>query len=150
MKIKPLADLTTEEGCYLVDLIMEFSREYNAPHDARREDIAKLIPKCYGLAGIDDHGLAGAIGGIFYWNVFNASVKMLGELFWFVYPAYRKTTLGGRLLRRFEEMGEEEGASVVMATLDSTPASVGKYLEKRNFVRKETSWVRWQSPPLQQ
>ena len=148
MKIKPLDELTTEEECHLIDLIIDFSREYNAPVDACRVSIAKLLPHCDGFAAIENEDVIGAIGGTWYNNPFNRSLPMLGELFWYVLPMYRETSAGGRLLHKFLELGEN--ANVIMATLDSTDDNIGKYLEAKGFIAKERSWIKWQSEPAQQ
>ena len=146
MKIKSLGTLSHEEDCHLIDLIMDFSREYNAPFDAERVDIAKLIVKCAGFAAVENEKVIGAIGGLVHPNPFNSRVEMLTELFFFVKKEYRNGTIGGRLLLNFIQMGEDMGSSISMSTIDSTPDSMRKFLSNRGFIQKERSWTKWAQP----
>ena len=130
------------DGEALVDLIMDFSKEYGGRHGAERESVRELLGRCEGFVCYSGESLIGAIGGISYWNPFNSQVRMLSEMFWYVKKSKRNSKAGGSLFLRFLEMGKEMNASIIMTTLDST-RGLEKGLLGRGFTPKERSWVRW-------
>ena len=131
----------------LSDLILEFGENYGAPVEAAPDSVRRLIDLvrergvCF--VCIKENKIVGAIGGLIHENLFNNKLTMLSELFWYTTPAERGGTVGGRLLRKYLDYGEEKGFSIVMTTLSSTNPSIGRALERKGFHRKEQNFIKW-------
>lgn len=82
----------------------------------------------------------GAILGNVGINPFNPKYIVSTELMWWVHEDKRKSPLGYRLLKEFESMSKEVGATTIILSL--MPSSPIQSLEKSGYSRKETAWVK--------
>jgi GNAT superfamily N-acetyltransferase len=69
--------------------------------------------------------------------------KVATELAWWVNPEYRRTKKSIELTLAFEDWAYRMGAKVVaLASLDTSPASVGKFYESMGFKKREETYLR--------
>ncbi len=65
----------------------------------------------------------------------------LDELVWWVEPAYRRGSVGPRLLRALETWARQKGIKLckMIAPVDTT---VGRFYERQGYVAIETSYIK--------
>lgn len=61
------------------------------------------------------------------------------EMVWWVDPAYRKGTLGPRLLRRVEEWATAEGM-VMLKMVAPAGTDIGEFYERSGYFKVEATW----------
>lgn len=87
----------------------------------------------------EDGIIVGAMGSVPTTWMWNPSVLLLAEVFWWVREDKRNSRIGHMLLTAFEKRGKEVGAQeVVMSTMPSTEVS----LAKRGYVTTEYSMTK--------
>jgi len=133
---------------WVTDLLMEFGKEYAAPCGANPEDIERLLNAVkksgIGYAAFNDDGdCVGAIGGIRHRNLFNSSLEMLGEVYFYVAKDHRGSSVGGRLLNMYLEEAERLKLNVTMVALTTTPPGLERLLLRKGFEKREINYVLW-------
>lgn len=87
----------------------------------------------------------GFIGGTIGPHYLNPDLVVLTELFWWVVPAHRGSSAGGRLLVEFEEFGRQRGAQLICMTLEQRTIDEGlidpRSLVARGYVEKERAYL---------
>lgn len=127
----------------VLDIVVAFSREYSgAPAEAVPSDVTEwLLGTEVWVADLDGE-IVGAICGIVSRSPFNRDIEMIQELFWYVVPESRGSSVGGELLKAYLDHAEDRKYSVVMTLLDDTPL-LEDYLIKRGFRKREINYVKW-------
>lgn len=89
-------------------------------------------------------GLAGAIGGRFHPHLFNPDVSCLTQLFWWVRPEFKNTSVGARLLDAYETVGEGHKNGVRQMIMGQRIDSPIRDLtwERRGYTLTETAWLK--------
>lgn len=80
--------------------------------------------------------IAGALGP----HPYNPELVVLAELFWWVDPAYRGSTVGARLFETFVQYGREY-ADWIQMTLEANSPIDPATLERRGFVPHERTFL---------
>jgi RimJ/RimL family protein N-acetyltransferase len=87
----------------------------------------------------------GFIGGTIGPHYLNPDLIVLTELFWWVSPAHRGGSVGGRLLIEFEEFARRRGAHLICMTLEQRTIDEGlidpRSLLSRGYVEKERAYL---------
>lgn len=83
---------------------------------------------------------AGFISGALLAHPYNAELCVLQELFWWVDPAFRGTTVGGRLFAAFEDYGRTH-ADWILMTLEAKSPIDPRSLERRGFALHERTYL---------
>jgi N-acetylglutamate synthase-like GNAT family acetyltransferase len=67
--------------------------------------------------------------------------KMLDELAWWVDPAYRRGSVGPKLLRCWEEWARQAGLEMVKMIAPAESPGVGEFLQRRGYQPIETTYI---------
>lgn len=98
-------------------------------------------PNCILLV---DEGVKGAIGGIIYPHFFNTRSFVCQEVFWWVSEDERKSGLGGKLIKAFEEKARKKGASRIgmICILNDETSGLDDYYRKLGYRELESTFVK--------
>lgn len=88
----------------------------------------------------DTNSVVGFISGLINNHIYNPSIKVLTESFWWVVPNHRTSKAALLLLNKFVEVGKEIADWVVMTVEDRSPVNE-RTLFKRNFKLIEKSYL---------
>lgn len=83
---------------------------------------------------------AGFISGALVTHPYNATIRILQELFWWVAPEFRGSSAGARLLEHFETYGRAH-ADWILMTLEAKSPIDPRSLERRGFQLHERSYL---------
>ncbi len=83
----------------------------------------------------------GAIAGLLVPNIYNPTMSVLAEMFWYVLPEYRDTRAGSLLLSAFNEKGETCAEETTLSLISSSPVNISA-LEKRGFLLQEYGFLK--------
>jgi GNAT superfamily N-acetyltransferase len=83
---------------------------------------------------------AGFISGALVTHPYNAQLRVLQELFWWVDPPFRGTSVGARLFNEFVEFGRRH-ADWILMTLEAKSPIDPRSLERRGFQLHERSYL---------
>lgn len=97
----------------------------------------KLLPANGLIVAEKDGQLVGMLGFVIY-DHFISGEKVVGEVFWWVEPAYRK--YGVKLMREMERRGRLAGATVEQMV--SPSAKVSEFYERIGFEWVESTYQR--------
>lgn len=86
----------------------------------------------------------GVIIGMVYPCYWNPDVLMAQEFGWWVEPEYRNTSLGIKLLNKFEDTAKEMGAKHIsmIALESSSPDKVGSIYTKKGYTLLEHTYMK--------
>lgn len=84
--------------------------------------------------------LLGFIGGIFTDHVFNPTIKMLNETFWWVPEKLRGTRAGLLLLNEFTDLGKKTADWIVFTLEHHSPVNE-RCLNRRGYALKERNYM---------
>lgn len=87
--------------------------------------------------------IAGGIGGELKIDPISGRT-LLVEMFWFVLPEFRGTTIGLRLLANFEKWGKDHGAAhtCMIAMENSMPQEMDRLYRRIGYRKLETTYVK--------
>jgi GNAT superfamily N-acetyltransferase len=102
------------------------------------EEIVKNLLSNQNVICIKEEG-KGLILGLIYPLYYNPDVLIAQELGWWVEPEYRNTTLGIKLLKKFEKEAIKKGASKIMMI----------YLEAQNPGKMKNMYERLMYRPVE-
>lgn len=88
----------------------------------------------------DIHGRMGFIAGALSAHPYNPELIVLSELFWWVDPKFRGTTVGARLFNHFRRYGEDNADWVIM-TLEAESPIHESTLTRQGFKPYERSYL---------
>jgi hypothetical protein len=97
----------------------------------------------YNLGAVAPPIRTGFTIAILHPHLFNPSITVLTELFWWVTPQYRGTRAGALLLQELERVGHEQADWVVISLERHSPVK-HETLERRGFKLWETTFLREQ------
>jgi GNAT superfamily N-acetyltransferase len=107
--------------------------------DARRA-LRGLIETQPFFVADDGERLHGFIAAVLTPHPFNASIRTLHELFWWVAPEHRGSRAGALLFQALLELGRREADWIVVSLEARSPINPAT-LEKRGFIPYERSWL---------
>ena len=84
--------------------------------------------------------LIGIIGGMSAPHLFNPVINVLTEIFWWVAPQHRGTSVGMRLLQYYLDEGQRKSDWIVLTLEHKTPVS-DRVLLKHGFKPYERSYL---------
>ena len=89
----------------------------------------------------EDGSIAGTVGYITFPDI-NSNQLVGTEMFWFVEPASRNTSLGGRLIKEYEKRATDKGCKRLYIThlKDSMPERLKKFYIKLGYFEVETHY----------
>lgn len=87
-----------------------------------------------------DVGPVGFIAGLIVPHIFNPTITVLNEAFWWVKPEHRRSRAGYLLLREFVHFGEQN-ADWLLFTLETHSPVKDAALLKLGFKAQETSYL---------
>jgi len=102
--------------------------------------LANIIEKHFLLICENDEEKVGVIGGFLVPHMFNPSVKVLAEAFWWVDPEHRGGRAGYSLLKAFTEFGKENVDMVIMTTEFNSP-DLEKTLYRFDYKQYERNYI---------
>lgn len=110
--------------------------------DYNRNLINSFIDDHLFILAIDDsdNSVAGFIAGVLRPHVYNPSIKVLAESFWWVQEGHRSSSVGSTLLNSFINIGKEQADWIIM-TIESISNIKDSTLEKRGFKMIEKSFL---------
>lgn len=108
--------------------------------DHARNFVLEIIDKHVFLVAERDGKLIGFIAGIVAPHVFNPSIRMLTELWWWVDKAARGSRAGLMLLNAFVEWGRKN-ADWINFTLERRSPVNERVLEERGFRMQERNFL---------
>ncbi len=85
-------------------------------------------------------GPIGFIAGVVQPHFYNPAIAVLVECWWWVVPAYRKSSAGARLLKAFTDWGNENCDWITMSLTGRTPIKDWS-LVKRGFHEHERTFL---------
>ena len=131
----------------MMELMKEFSGHYGMglePNESGFYNVFRMVLfNGVGVVALKDERIIGAIGGTYHNNLFNDTVIVLTELFWYVKPEFRGTNAGGRLFLEYEKAGYAGADYMTMTLLDTSVKSLDNGLKKRGFEQKERMYIKW-------
>lgn len=83
---------------------------------------------------------AGFISGALITHPYNPKLRLLQELFWWVDPAFRGTSVGARLLAAFEAYGRAHADWILMTVEAKSPIDP-RSLERRGYRLHESTYL---------
>jgi len=120
------------------------SEELKRPDYYNEENCKQLfdVGMINGIILVAEHNgvPVGCISGIYCPNLFNANLKILQEIFWYVVPDERNGRAGLLLLNEFCEIGKSTADDIFMSLLDTSEVSQ-RMMSRKGFVRKETAYA---------
>lgn len=135
---------------YVSEVIKKFApiNGMGIPPSDNIEEIVKNLLSNPNVICIKEDG-KGVILGLIYPLYYNPSVLIAQELGWWVEPEYRNTTLGVRLLKKFEKEAISKGATkVMMIYLEAqNPDTIKNIYHKMNYRAVEHTMIKdlqWQ------
>jgi hypothetical protein len=84
----------------------------------------------------------GAIAGIVAPSIYNPTIKVCNELFWYVLPEFRNTRTGLLLLNALIKRGEELADETLFSLLAGSTVN-DKSLERKGFSFSESGFIRY-------
>lgn len=136
MKIRP-ADLG--DLAWLLKQLRAFDEFFGSKRSLFPEDsdaavdlLEQLVANQPFFVAEDFSGRTGFIAGVLGSHHFNAEIRTLTELFWWVDPRYRGSSAGARLLEHFIAFGRLHADWIIM-TLEHNSPVAPKSLEKKGF-----------------
>jgi len=92
------------------------------------------------VAESQSRGLMGFIGAYLHPHLFDPTLRMLSEAFWWVAEEFRRTRAGFLLLDTFTEYGKAN-ADWTVITLQGQSLVSGRHLIRRGFVAREQLYL---------
>lgn len=89
---------------------------------------------------VQDGQIVGFIAAILAPHIFNPSIRVLTELFWWVKPAYRGSRAGLMLLEAMTAYAKDHADMFVMTLEHKSPVRL-ETLEKRGFELRERNFI---------
>lgn len=124
-----------------VAAIRMLAEELNRPELINPARIKLLVKKgvdektCF--IAFKDGKPAGVLGAFLIENMFEPSIKVLSEVFWYVLPEYRDTRIGFLLLNLFDETARQIANESTLSILTgSTEINIDSFA-KRGFILDE-------------
>lgn len=93
-----------------------------------------FVAKCDGIP-------VGALGGIVSPNLFNPSITIVTEVFWYVLPEYRNTRAGLLLLQAYGEACEKVADESSLSLLTTSQVNI-KSIERKGYKLCENAFRR--------
>ena len=140
---------TSGDVPWLCDALEAFAGEYpaqlpladNRPHSEAL--VAHLLDTQFvAIAQTADAEPVGLLAALCEPHPFNPSLRIASELWWWVVPAYRGSTAGGRLFAAFEAWAREQGAHAIAVTLEATSPLADAALVARGYAPTERQFLR--------
>lgn len=131
----------------LLAALEQFAAFYGTAHslypgaDECRDQLLDLLATQPFFVARDGIAFAGFIGGALAPHPYNASLRLLSEMFWWVTPGYRQTRAGLLLLEQFIAYGEAH-ADLIHFTLEEKSPVNERTLTKRGFRLAERAYLR--------
>lgn len=94
------------------------------------------------LVGEKDGEVVGAIGGMLSPHPYAPMHLMGTEMFLWVDKEHRKSTIGPRLLKAFEQKCKDNYCKYIVMTSTVHTPNFKKYLAKNNYVESETAYLK--------
>lgn len=94
------------------------------------------------VAEAADGTLVGGVGALVHPHLFNATLNICSELFWFIYPEYRQGRLAWKLLRMLQEWATGKAGLMALSAMGTSPESVTRLYELLGFTRYEAAFAR--------
>jgi len=141
---------------WLVPQLFAFLASTGLPFNPTREHaeaaLKRLMDRGVVLVAEDEKTgeLMGTIGGTIDWHLFDPSVLVLAELWWWVPQEHRGSDAGLLLLQAFRQRGLEDVDVITMSTLETTHPGIGRHLEAMGFQRREQAYMLFVEPFLRQ
>jgi GNAT superfamily N-acetyltransferase len=136
-----IAEEQDKEWIEQVAAVRMLTEELNRPELVNPSRIKLLVKK-----GIDERTCfiafkdgepAGVLGAFLIENMFEPSIKVLSEVFWYVLPEYRETRIGFLLLNLFDETARQIANESALSILTgSTEINIDSFA-KRGFMLDE-------------
>lgn len=142
---------TAEDAPAVEALFEEFYKQtkYNDIVPPSAESNKILVKGLLGDGGVLQVGeidgeVVGVIAGIYYPFPLNLEHYIVAELAFYIRPEARGTGLGKQLIRKFEQVSRQRGASAVilssLASLD--PRAANKLYSKEGYVPNESTFLK--------
>lgn len=134
---------------WLCDALRAFAADYPAPIALYQDEahsaglIGHLIDQQFvALAIHATDGPVGLIAGVCEPHPFNPGLLVATELWWWVQPAARGTSAGGRLFAAFEAWATEQQAGAIAVTLESNSPLADEAMTRRGYLPVERQFLR--------
>jgi ribosomal protein S18 acetylase RimI-like enzyme len=136
---------------WLLDQLREFDQFFGAKKKLFPRDTETATTVLEGLItnqpffiAADTNGRQGFIAGALTQHPYNPELLVLWEMFWWVAPEYRGSTVGARLLHHFMEYGKANEADWIRMTLETGSPVNPKSLERLGFSEFERGYL-WEA-----
>jgi hypothetical protein len=124
-----------------------FSEFYNSKHslypneDYLNDGLSEFFKNHLFLIAVDSEDkVLGLISGLIAPHIYNPSLSVLTESFWWVNPEYRNSRVGYALLDAFIEHGKKNCDWIITTLEDESPVKDSVFTE-RGFSFKEKSFL---------
>lgn len=143
---------TRSDSEYILGQLRLFAKFYGTKKslfgtdDSARTGLLQLIDNhiVFVAEGVSGDAIVepmGFIVGMLGPHMFNAEIKILSEVFWWVEEKYRTSSAGARLFSAFIKLGKEKADWISFSLAHNTPVNPDALL-KRGFKLYETSFLR--------
>lgn len=131
---------------FIITELRSFSKFFNSKYSLfPSDDLAYLgmqnhIRNHLLLVAEDTNGLIGFISGMFHQHLFNPSIKVLSETFWWIAEKQRGGKAALILLNEFTRIGKMKADWIVFTLEHHSPVN-DRCLLKRGYVTKEHNYL---------
>lgn len=136
-----------EDLDWLIEQLKSFSRFfgskiplYKSEHFAREAMTKMMTDHMVFVAWKEGIGPVGFIAGFVIPHIFNPTIRVLNETFWWVPEEHRGTRAGYLLLKAFIDFGKEHADWILFTLEDNSPVNEVALLN-RGFKLKEKSFL---------
>lgn len=143
VSIRPAIESDLE---WILNELKDFSKFFNSKislfpsDDYAREIFMRHITDHLFLVAVQGEQLIGFISGWFSTHLFNPSIILLTETFWWVPPAHRGSRAALMLLNEFTRIGKAHAHWITFALENHSPVN-DRCLTKRGYTAKEKSYI---------
>lgn len=137
-----------EDVPWLLEQLRQFDHFFGTKKSLFPEDpktaagiIEGLIANQPFFISADEQDRYGFIAGAVARHPYNPDILVLSELFWWVGPEYRGTTVGARLLKHFMCYGFEADVDWIILTIENGTPIDPASLERAGFKLHERSFL---------
>lgn len=137
---------TIEDLDWIIEQVKRFAGFYGTrkslvmDESYARNGLRSVIENHLVIIAEKDGVRAGFIAGLFTPHMFNPSIRLLCELFWWVAEPFRNTRAAYMLLKEYVRQGKEKSDWVTMCSIVNSPVNE-KALERHGFKLMERSFL---------
>jgi len=141
-------DATESDLAALEQIGREFTAAAGMPDidpESLRATLTGLITEQSGILKVADNGaVTGALGALIFPHYWNAGEIVCQELFWWVFPKFRGSSAGMKLLTAVEASAKQKGAKrMMMLCLDAVNGEqVGQMYERLGYQPQERTFAK--------